>query len=91
MDRPSCFDGEVTLEQIRRIGFGNDSQRAAFRSILEYADSHALRGDWLDAVRMCLRYDEMGLMGRAVNHLAHGEFGLLTQKIRRKLSSPAKA
>ncbi|HTC52270.1 MAG TPA: hypothetical protein VK700_10065 [Steroidobacteraceae bacterium] len=91
VDRPSCFDGELTLEQIRRIGFGNDSQRAAFRSILDYADSQGLSGDWLDAVRMCLRYDQMGVMGRAVTHLAHGEFSLLSQKIRRKLSSPAKA
>ena len=90
IDRPSCFDGEITPDQIRRIGFGNDSQRAAFRSILDYAESHALHGDWLDAMKECLRYDEMGPVGRAFAHLAHGDFRLLLDKIRRKLSSPAK-
>ncbi len=88
IDRPSCFDGEITPDQIRRIRFGNDSQRAGFRSILEYADSRALHGEWIDAMRECLRYDEKGIVGRAVSHLAQGEFRLLSEKIRRKLSSP---
>jgi hypothetical protein len=88
IDNPSCFAGEITSDQIRRIGFGHDTQRAGFRSILAYADSHAMHGDWLDAMRDCLRYDEMGMVERAVAHLAHGEFRLLSEKIRRKLSSP---
>ena len=91
VDRPSCFDGEITPEQIRRIRFGNESQRAGFRSILAYADSHALQGEWLDAMRECLRYDEKGVVGRAVTHLARGDFRVLLEKIRRKLSGPAKA
>lgn len=90
IDRPSCFDAEVTPEQIRRIRFWNESQRAGFRSILDYAESHALHGDWLDAMKECLRYDEMGVVGRAVAHLAHGDFRLLSEKIRRKLSGPLK-
>jgi hypothetical protein len=88
VDSPACFDGEITPEQIRRIRFSNDSQRAGFRSILEFANGHALSGDWLDAMRECLRYDEKGMVGRAAAHLAHGEFRLLSEKIRRKLSSP---
>src|SRR5580698_338674 len=86
VDSPACFDGEITPEQIRRIRFSNDSQRAGFRSILEFANGHALSGDWLDAMRECLRYDEKGMVGRAAAHLAHGEFRLLSEKIRRKLS-----
>jgi len=91
IDNPSCFAGEIIPEQIRRIHFSNDSQRAGFRSILDYADSHALSGAWLDAVRECLRYDEKGVVGRAATHLAHGEFRLLSEKIKRKLSIPAKS
>jgi len=90
VDNPSCFAGELTPEQIRRIRFSNDSQRAGFRSILAYAESRALQGEWLDAMRDCLRYDEKGLVGRAVAHLAHGDFRLLSEKIRRKLASPSK-
>ncbi|HYB66484.1 MAG TPA: hypothetical protein VEC59_14680 [Steroidobacteraceae bacterium] len=90
IDRPSCFDREITPEQIRRIHFSNESQRAGFRSILEYAESHALRGDWLDAMKDCLRYDEKGVVGRAVAHLTRGDFRLLSEKIRRKLSGPLK-
>lgn len=90
IDSPACFDGEITPDQIRLIRFDNESQRAGFRSILAYADSHALHGDWLDAMRECLRYDEKGVLGRAVAHLAHGDFRLLSEKIRRKLSGPVK-
>jgi hypothetical protein len=86
IDSPSCFAGEITPDQIRLIQFGNESQRAAFREILDYADSHALRGDWVDAMRQCLRYDKKGMVGRAIAHLAHGDFRLLSEKIRRKLS-----
>jgi hypothetical protein len=88
VDSPTCFAGELTSDQVRRIRFSNDSQRAGFRSILAYADRHALHGDWLDAMRECLRYDEKGMVGRAVTHLAQGEFRLLSEKIKRKLSSP---
>lgn len=86
VDRPSCFDGELTPQQIRAIHFSNESQRAGFRSILAYAESHGLQGDWLDAMRECLRYDEQGLVGRAVTHLARGDLRALSAKIRRKLS-----
>jgi hypothetical protein len=86
IDNPSCFDGELTPQQIRDIRFSNESQRAGFRSILAYAENHALQGDWLEAMRECLRYDEQGMVGRAVTHLAHGEFRTLSAKIRRKLS-----
>lgn len=91
IDNPSCFAGEITPDQIRRIRFWNDSQRAGFRSILDYADRHALSGDWLEAMKECLRYDEQGPVGRAAAHLAHGEFRLLSEKIKRKLSGPAKS
>jgi hypothetical protein len=91
VDNPSCFAGEITPDQIRRIRFSNDSQRAGFRSILDYADVHALHGDWLDAMRDCLSYDEKGVVGRAAVHLAHGEFRLLSEKIRRKLSNPVRS
>ena len=87
VDQPTCFAGDVTPDQIRRIPFGNDSQRAAWREILEYADTHGLRGDWLEAMKECLRYDEQGLVGRAIAHLARGDFSLLSDKIRRRLSS----
>lgn len=90
IDRPACFDGEITPDQIRRIRFWNESQRAGFRSILDYARSHALQGEWVDAMRECLRYDAMGVVGRAVTHLAHGDFRLLSEKIRGKLSGPLK-
>jgi len=86
IDQPTCFAGDITPDQIRRIPFGNDSQRAAWREILDYADSHGLRGDWLDAMKECLRYDERGVVGRAVTHLARGDFRLLSDKIRRRLS-----
>ncbi len=86
IDNPSCFDGELTPQQIRDIRFSNESQRAGFRSILAYAESHALQGDWLEAMHECLRYDEQGMVGRAVTHLAHGDFRLLSEKIRRRLS-----
>jgi hypothetical protein len=86
IDSPSCFDGELTPQQIRDIRFSNESQRAGFRSILAYAESHALQGDWLEAMHECLRYDEQGMVGRAVTHLAHGDFRVLSEKIRRKLS-----
>jgi hypothetical protein len=86
IDNPSCFDGELTPRQIRAIRFSNESQRAGFRSILAYAESHALQGDWLEAMHQCLRYDEQGIVGRAVTHLAHGDFRALSAKIRRKLS-----
>lgn len=88
IDRPACFAGEITPDQIRGIRFVNESQRAAWRAISDYADSHALHGDWLDAMRECLRYDERGVVGRAVAHLAHGDFRLLSEKIRRKLTKP---
>jgi len=91
IDRPACFDGEITPAQIRAIHFSNDSQRAGFRSILAYADSHALHGEWLDAMRDCLRYDEKGLLGRALAHLGRGDFRLLSAKIRRRLAGPSKA
>ena len=90
IDNPSCFTGEITPDQIRLIRFGDESQRAGFRSLLAYADSHSLRGDWLDAMKECLGYDKKGWLGRAVVHLAHGDFRLLAEKIRRKLSSPLK-
>jgi hypothetical protein len=86
IDNPSCFDGELTPGQIRGIRFSNESQRAGFRSILAYAESHALQGEWLEAMHECLRYDAQGMVGRAVTHLAHGDFRLLAEKIRRKLS-----
>lgn len=86
IDNPSCFDGELMPQQIRDIRFSNESQRAGFRSILAYADSHALQGDWLEAMHECLRYDAQGMVGRAVTHLAHGDFRALSAKIRRKLS-----
>jgi hypothetical protein len=90
IDSPSCFAGEITPDQIRRIRFSNESQRAGFRSILAYADSHALHGDWLEAMKECLRYDQKGVVGRAAAHLVHGDFRLLSDKIRRKLSSLSK-
>ena len=90
IDSPSCFAGEITLDQIRSIRFGDESQRAGFRSLLAYAESHALHGDWLDAMKVCLRNDKRGMVGRAVAHLAHGDFRLLSEKIRRKLSVPLK-
>lgn len=90
MDSPSCFAGEIRPDQIRRIRFGNESQRAGWREILDYAEGHALQGEWLDAMKECLRYDEKGMVGRAVAHLAQGDFRVLSEKIRRKLSSPVK-
>jgi hypothetical protein len=86
VDSPSCFVGDITPAQIRSIRFGTETQRAGFLSILAYAESHALQGDWLDAMKECLRYDESGILGRAVAHIAHGDFRLLSEKIRRKLS-----
>jgi hypothetical protein len=87
IDSPACFAGELTRDQVRRIPFGNNSQRAAWREILDYAASHGLRGEWLEAMKECLRYDEKGLFGRALDHLARGDFRLLSEKIRRRLSS----
>jgi len=37
-------------------------------------------------MKECLRYDEQGVVGRAVTHLARGDFRLLSDKIRRRLS-----
>lgn len=90
IDSPSCFAGEITPAQIRLIRFSNESQRAAFRSILAYAEGHALRGDWLDAMKECLRSNEKGMMRRAAVHLAHGDFRLLLATLGRKLSKPFK-
>jgi hypothetical protein len=87
IDSPACFSGAMTLDQIRLTSLSDEIQRAELRSILTYADSHALHGDWLDAIKACLRYHEKGLLGRAVVHLAHGDFRLLSDKIRRKLSN----
>jgi hypothetical protein len=86
VDNPSCFDGEVTPEQIRLTSLGNETQRAEFRSILAYANAREMRGDWLEAVQQCLLYHERGLVGRALTHMAHGDFSVLMAKIRRKLS-----
>jgi len=91
VDSPSCFTGEITPGQICMIRFCNDSQRAGFRSILAYAETHALRGEWLDAIKICLRQDEVryhekGMVGRAVTHLANGEFRVLFEKVGRKSS-----
>ena len=86
IDNPGCFSGEITPDQIRRIRFSNDSQRAGFRSILAYADGHALHGEWLEAMKDCLRYDEMGILGRGLALIAQGDFGALSAKIRRRLA-----
>jgi hypothetical protein len=91
IDSPSCFADEITPNQIRRIRFTNESQRAGFQSILAYADSHALHGEWLDAMKDSLRYDEMGAIGRTISHLAYRNFRVLSQKIRRKISSAMKS
>lgn len=90
VDSPSCFEGDITPDQVRLIRFGDDSQRAGFRSLLAYADNRGLHGDWLEAVKECLRYDEKGVVGRALTHLAHGEFRLLSEKIKRKLGGASK-
>lgn len=85
-DNPSCFNGEVTRDQIRLTSLSDETQIAEFRSILAYADSHGLSGDWLHAMKQCVRYHERGMVGRAVTHLAHGDFAVLAQRIRRKLA-----
>lgn len=88
IDNPSCFAGELTPEQIRLIRFSNESQRAGFLSILAYAEAHALHGEWLDALKECLRSNEKGMVRRAAVHLAHGDFRLLLGAMGRKLSKP---
>lgn len=84
-DNPSCFDGEITQDQIRLTPLRNEIFRAGFRSILDYANRRGIRGDWLNFMEKCLRYHERGPVGRAVTHLAYGDFRLLAAKIRRKL------
>jgi hypothetical protein len=91
IDNPSCFSGDITPDQIRGIHFSNESQRAGWRAILADAERRGLRGDWLDAMKECLRYDEKGVVGRAVAHLARGDFRLLSEKIRRRVLGDAKA
>jgi hypothetical protein len=86
VNNPSCFNGEITRDQIRLTSLNDETQRAEFRSILVYANGRGIRGDWLDAMKQCLRYSERGLVGRAVTHFAHGDFSLLAAKVRRKLS-----
>jgi hypothetical protein len=86
VDEPSCFDGPITKDQIRLSPLSNETQRAGFRSILDYADKRGIRGDWLNVMRQCLRYQERGRVGRAVTHLAHGDFRLFAAKSWRKLS-----
>ncbi len=86
IDNPSCFNGEITRDQIRLTPLSDKTQRAEFRSILAYAKSRGIRGDWLDAMKDCLRYHERGLVGRGVSLAAHGDFGPLVTKIGRKLS-----
>lgn len=90
VDRPACFAGEISAAQIRRIRFSNESQRTAWREILAYAESHALHGDWLEAMKECLRYDGKGVVGRALAHLARGDFRLLSERIRRMVSGASK-
>src|SRR5579871_5454936 len=91
VDTPSCFNGEVTLNQIRLTALSNETQLAEFRSILAYANRHGIRGDWLHAMKQCVRYNERGLAGRALTHLAHLDFAVLAQKIKRKLGRGLKA
>ena len=86
IDNPSCFDGEITQDQIRLATLWNETYRAGFRSILDYADRRGMRGDWLDVMRQCLRYYERGPIGRAVTRLARGDFSSVVAKIWRKLS-----
>jgi len=86
IDNPSCFDGEITQDQIRLTPLDNKIYRAGFRSILDYANRRGIRGDWLKSVEKCLRYNERGPVGRALTHLAYGDFGPLAAKIRRKLA-----
>lgn len=85
IDNPSCFDGEITQDQIRLTPLWNETYRAGFRSILDYANRRGIRGDWLNFIEKCLRYHERGPVGRAVTHLAYGDFRQLAAKIRRKL------
>jgi hypothetical protein len=86
IDNPSCFDGEITPDQIRLSPLSYETQRAGFRSILDYANRRGITGDWLDFMEQSLRYYEKGPVGRAVTHLAYGDFRLLAAKIRRTLS-----
>jgi hypothetical protein len=86
IDNPSCFDGGITLDQIRLTPLRNEIFRAGFRSILDYANRRGIRGDWLNAMGQCLHYHERGPVGRAVTHLAYGDLRLVAAKIWRKLS-----
>jgi hypothetical protein len=86
IDNPSCFDGEITPDQIRLSPLSYETQRAGFLSVLDYANRRGIRGDWLDFMEQSLRYHEKGPVGRAVTHLAYGDFRLLAAKIRRTLS-----
>jgi hypothetical protein len=86
IDNPSCFDGELTHDQIRRASLINETQRAGFQSIIDYANRRGVSGDWLDAAGQCLRYHERGPMGRAATHLAYGDFSLVAAKVWRRLS-----
>lgn len=85
IDDPSCFDGRITQDQIRLTRLSNETFRAGFRSILNYANKRGIRGDWLNYLEKCLRYNERGLVGRALTHLVYGDFRLLAGKVRRKL------
>jgi hypothetical protein len=89
IDDPSCFDGRITEDQIRLTPLSNETLRAGFRSILNYANKRGIRGDWLNYLEKCLRYHERGLAGRALTHLVYGDFRLLVAKVRRKLPRPS--
>lgn len=55
---PPCFAEDVTDDQIRSTRFKTESQRADFRSVLEYARSHGKQSEsWVRAVEDCLEAD----------------------------------
>jgi hypothetical protein len=85
IDNPSCFDGQITEDQIRLTTLRNEMFRAEFESVLHYANRRGIRGDWLKYMEKCLRYHDRGPVGRALTHLAYGDLSLLAAKIRRKL------
>ena len=65
---PSCFDRDVTEDEIRQLHLPNRAVFAAFVSVVVAAEQHNIQAPWVNATRSMLRANRLrsSLPGRAV-------------------------
>lgn len=55
VEKPGCFEMDVTNEMIRSVKLTNKIQRTFMQDIIKEADSNGVSGDWLAAVKDLVR------------------------------------